>query len=86
MSRPDLRVVGGNPATPIAADAAAAAAAVVFERTQCQEALRHLLEVHDEAERLLAEAKRLIRPLARSYADARRQMTMPTLDQLRREL
>jgi hypothetical protein len=54
--------------------------------------LRELIDQHDSAEAIVRRTRELIRPLARKWADEKpdgvnqRQFTMPTIDQLRREL
>jgi hypothetical protein len=54
--------------------------------------LRELIAEHDAAAAVVEKTRRLIRPLARAYADdqmaggTKRQFTLPGLDQLRREL
>ncbi len=54
--------------------------------------LRELIAEHDAAAAVVEKTRRLIRPLARAYADdemtggTKRQFTLPTIDQLRHEL
>jgi hypothetical protein len=72
MSGPHLKLVGSTDEAPATGE--------------LDSLLVHLIKVRDEAEAMVRQAEALIRPLARSWADQRRQFTMPSLDQLRREL
>lgn len=61
-------------------------AALLERPAETADLLRDLLEARDEAEAEMRRAEAMIRPLARQWANERRQFTLPTLDQLRREL
>lgn len=56
------------------------------ERYGRERRLRELIEERDRAEATMKRTTAQIRILGRQWADDRRQLTMPTIDQLRREL